>query len=167
MNDRQLEQDAGKSHSKIGGWLILYALGLVLYPLQTLFLLVTKLLPAVFSDNWAALTSPTNPGYHTLWAPLVTAELVGSIGFFLCSIFIIIFFFQRRHWVPKLVICFLIANVLFVGADYFLINFFLIRTDSVNVDATINFVRTVVAGAIWIPYFMFSRRVSKTFTRRN
>jgi len=165
MNDRPLEQDAGKSHSKIGGWLILYALGLVLYPLQTLFLLVTKLLPAVFSDNWAALTSPTNPGYHTLWAPLVTAELVGSIGFFLCSIFIIIFFFQRRHWVPKLVIFFLIANVLFVGADYYIINFFLIRTNSVNVDATINFVRTVVAGAIWIPYFMFSRRVSKTFTR--
>jgi len=165
MNDRPLEQDAGKSHSKIGGWLILYALGLVLYPLQTLFLLVTKLLPAVFSDNWAALTSPTNPGYHTLWAPLVTAELVGSIGFFLCSIFIIIFFFQRRHWVPKLVIFFLIANVLFVGADYYIINFFLIRTNSVNVDATINFVRTVVAGAIWIPYFMFSRRVEKTFTR--
>jgi len=165
MNDRQLEQDAGKPHSKIGGWLILYALGLVLYPLQTLFALVTKLLPAVFSDNWAALTSPTNPGYHTLWAPLVTAELVGSIGFFLCSIFIIIFFFQRRHWVPKLVIFFLIANVLFVGADYYIINFFLIRTNSVNVDATINFVRTVVAGAIWIPYFMFSRRVEKTFTR--
>ena len=67
MNDGQSEQDAGKSYSQIGGWLILYALGLVLYPLQTLFLLVTKLLPAIFSDNWAALTSPTNPGYHTLF----------------------------------------------------------------------------------------------------
>ena len=165
MNDGQFEQDAAKSYSQIGGWLILYAVGLVLYPLQTLFLLVTKLLPAIFSDNWAALTSPTNPGYHTLWAPLVIAELVGSIGFFLGSIFIIIFFFQRRHWVPNLVIFFLIANVIFVGADYFIINLFLIRTNSVNVDATINFVRTVVAGAIWIPYFMFSRRVSKTFTR--
>ena len=165
MNDGQSEQDAGKSCSKIGGWLILYAVGLVLYPLQTLFLLVTKLLPAVFSDNWAALTSPTNPGYHTLWAPLVIAELAGSIGFFLCSIFIVIFFFQRRHWIPKLVIFFLIANVIFVGADYFIINLFLIRTNSVNVDATINFARTVMAGAIWIPYFLFSRRVEKTFTK--
>ena len=165
MNDAQSKQDAAKSYSKIGGWLILYAVGLVLYPLQTLFLLVTKLLPAIFSDNWAALMSPTNPGYHTLWAPLVIAELVGSIGFFLGSIFIIIFFFQRRQWVPNLVIFFLIANVIFVGADYFIINLFLIRTNSVNVDATINFVRTVVAGAIWIPYFMFSQRVEKTFTK--
>ncbi len=165
MNDGQSEKDAGKSYSQIGGWLILYAVGLVLYPLQTLFLLVTKLLPAIFSDNWAALTSPTNPGYHTLWAPLVIVELVGSIGFFIGSIFIIIFFFQRRCWVPSLAIFFLIANVIFVGADYFIINLFLIRTNSVNVAATVNFVRTVVAGAIWIPYFMFSRRVSKTFTR--
>ena len=165
MNDRQPEQDTGKSYSKIGGWLILYALGLVLYPVQTLFLLVTEILPAVFSDNWAALTSQTNPGYHTLWAPLVIAELAGSIGFFLCSIFIVIFFFQRRHWIPKLVIFFLIANVIFIGADYFIINFFLIRTNSVNVDATINFARTVMAGAIWIPYFLFSRRVEKTFTK--
>lgn len=165
MNERPPERDSGKSYSKIGGWLILYAIGLVLYPVQTLFSLVTVLLPAVFSDNWAALTSPTNPGYHSLWAPLVLTELAGSIGFFIGSIFIVIFFFQRRHWVPKLVIFFLIANVIFIGADYFIINIFLIRTNSVNVDATINFVRTVVAGVIWIPYFLFSRRVKKTFTK--
>ena len=164
MNDQQHGHAAGKSYSKIGGWLILCAVGLVLYPVQTLFSLVTEIIPAVFSDNWAALTSPTDPGYHTLWAPLVIAELVGSMGFFVWSIFIVIFFFQRRHWAPRLVIFFMIANILFVGTDYFIINFFLIRTNTVNVDATINFVRTMVAGAIWIPYFMFSGRVKKTFT---
>jgi hypothetical protein len=165
MNARQPEQDTGKPYAKIGGWLLLCALGLMIYPVQTLYTLIAKLLPAVFSDNWAALTSPENPGYHTLWAPLVIAELVGSIGFLICSIFIVIFFFHRRYWIPKLVIFFMAANIIFVGADYFIINFFLVRTDSVDVDATINFVRTVVAGAIWIPYFMFSRRVEKTFTR--
>jgi hypothetical protein len=165
MNDRQPEQDDRKSYSKIGGWLILCAVGLVLYPVQSLYSLITELIPVVFSDNWAALTSPTNPGYHSLWAPLVIAELVGSIGFFICSIVIVIFFFRRHHWAPKLIIVFMIANMIFVGADYFIINFFLIRTNSVNVDTTINFVRTVVAGAIWVPYFMFSRRVAKTFTR--
>ncbi|MBW2482397.1 MAG: DUF2569 domain-containing protein [Deltaproteobacteria bacterium] len=165
MTIRQPEQDAGKSYSKIGGWLILCAAGLVLYPIQSLYLLVTRLIPAVFSDNWAALTTPTNPGYHSLWAPLVVAELTGSIVLLMLSIFIVILFFRRHRWIPRLVIFFMAASIIFVGADYFVINFFLIRTNSVNVDTTINFVRTVVAGDIWIPYFMFSKRVAKTFTR--
>jgi len=165
MNDSHPEYDSGKGYSKIGGWLILFAVGLVLYPVQTLFLLVTELFPAVFSDNWAALTSPANPGYHSLWAPLVIFELVGSSVFFIYSIFTIVNFFQRRRRVPGLVFFFLAANIIFVSTDYLTINFFLIRGNSMNVDATINFVRTVVAGAIWIPYFMFSRRVKQTFTR--
>ncbi len=165
MNDRQPTHESAKSDARIGGWLILCAVGLVLYPVQSLYSLITELVPVVFSDNWAALTSPTNPGYHSLWAPLVIAELVGSIGFFIYSIVIVIFFFGRHHRAPRLIIVFMIANMIFVGADYFIINFFLIRTDSVNVDATINFVRTIVAGAIWVPYFMFSTRVAKTFTK--
>ena len=158
-------QNEGKSYSKIGGWLIVCAVGLILYPLQTLYSLVTKLIPAVLSDNWAALTSPTNPGYDSLWAPLVIAELAGSIGFLIFSIVLVIFFFRRNRRVPQLVIFFMAANILFVGADYFIINFFLIRTHSINIDTTTNFVRTVVAGCIWIPYFMFSKRVAGTFTR--
>jgi len=165
MNDSHSEQDNGKAYKKIGGWLILFAFGLVLYPLQTLFLLITDLFPAVFSDNWAALRSPANPGYHSLWAPLVIFELVGSSVFFLYSILTIAWFFQRRRRVPGLVIFFLVANIVFVSTDYLVINLFLIRGNSMNVDTTINFVRTAVAGAIWIPYFMFSRRVKQTFIR--
>ena len=165
MNQRYTEQAGGKSYSKIGGWLLLCAVGLVVYPVQSLYSLVTELIPALFSDNWAALTTPDNPGYHSLWVPLVIAEVAGSIVFFMLSIAIVILFFRRHHWVPKLVIFFMAANIVFVGADYFIINFFLIRSNSVNVDTTVNFVRTVVAGAIWIPYFMFSKRVEKTFTK--
>ena len=163
MNVRQSDHNDGNSNPKIGGWLILCAIGLVLYPVQTLFSLVTEIIPAIFSDNWVTLTSPTDPGYHSLWTPLVIAELVGNICFFIFSIFIVVFFFQQRRCVVKLFIFFLIANIIFVGSDYIIINFFLIRTNTVNMDATINFVRTVVAGAIWIPYFILSKRVSKTF----
>ena len=165
MKDTHPGQDHEKSYDKIGGWLILFAVGLVLYPLQTLYLLVTELFPAVFSDNWAALTTPTDPGYHSLWAPLVIFELVGSSVFFIFSIILIVWFFQRRRRVPGLVFLFLAANIIFVSTDYWIINFYLIRGNLINLDATINFVRTVVAGAIWIPYFMFSKRVAKTFTR--
>ena len=165
MKDSNSRQDNGKTYDKIGGWLILFAFGLVLYPVQTLYSLVTNLFPAILSDNWTALTTPTNPGFHTLWAPLVIFELVGSSAFFIYSILIIVWFFKRRRRVLLHVYIFLAANMIFVSTDYLVINLVLIRGSSMNLDTTTNFVRTIVAGAIWIPYFMFSKRVAKTFTR--
>jgi hypothetical protein len=85
MKDSYSGQDNAKNYDKIGGWLILFAFGLVLYPVQTLYSLATNLFPAILSDNWAALTTPTNSGFHTLWAPLVIFELVGSSTFFIYS----------------------------------------------------------------------------------
>ena len=165
MKDRNPGRENSNAYDKIGGWLILFAFGLLLYPVQTLYVLVAKLFPAILSENFTALTTPTNPGYNSLWAPLVIFELVGSSAFFLYSLFIIAWFFQRRRRVPGQVYIFLVANMIFVSTDYLVINLFLIRGNSLNLETTTNFVRTVVAGAVWIPYFMFSRRVRQTFTR--
>jgi hypothetical protein len=59
----------------------------------------------------------------------------------------------------------LAGNLVFVGFDYLVTTFIIIRPSSINMDATINFVRTTAAGLIWIPYFIFSKRVGKTFVK--
>ncbi|MBT8373183.1 MAG: DUF2569 domain-containing protein [Deltaproteobacteria bacterium] len=41
----------------------------------------------------------------------------------------------------------------------------LATTDPANMGPIINFVRTLVASIIWITYFLFSKRVKRTFTR--
>jgi len=165
MTDRKTGQGDKIAYQKIGGWLILCAIGLILYPVQTLVALITELLPALSPENWLALTSPTSPYYHSFFAPLVIAELVGNICFFIFSIGLVVFFFQQRKYAPKLIILFLTANLIFVGFDYFVTTFIIIRSSSINMDATINFVRTTVAGMVWIPYFIFSKRVGRTFVK--
>jgi len=165
MTDRKTGQGDKIAYQKIGGWLILCAIGLILYPVQTLVALITELLPALSPENWSALTSPTSPYYHSFFAPLVIAELVGNICFFIFSIGLVVFFFQQRKYAPKLIILFLTANLIFVGFDYFVTTFIIIRSSSINMDATINFVRTTVAGMVWIPYFIFSKRVGRTFVK--
>jgi len=152
-------------YPKIGGWLILCAIGLLLYPVQTMVFLITELIPALSPENWSALTSPASPYYHSYLAPLLIAELVGNICFFIFSICLVVFFFQRRKYAPKLIVLFLIGNLIFVGFDYFVTTFIIIRPSSINMDATINFVRTTVAGLVWIPYFIFSKRVARTFVK--
>jgi len=165
MTDRKTRQAGENTYQKIGGWLILCAIGLILYPVQTLVFLITELMPALSPENWSALTSPTSPYYHSFLAPLVVAELVGSVCFFIFSICLVVFFFQLRKYAPKLIILFLTGNLIFVGFDYFVTTFIIIRSSSINMDATINFVRTVVAGMVWIPYFIFSKRVERTFVK--
>ena len=165
MADRKTRKGDETAYQKIGGWLILCAIGLILYPVQTLVFLFTELIPALSPENWSALTSPASPYYHSFLAPLVIAELVGNICFFIFSICLVIFFFQQRKYAPKLIILFLAGNLIFVGFDYFVTTFIIIRSSSIDMDATINFVRTMVAGMVWVPYFIFSKRVGKTFVK--
>jgi Protein of unknown function (DUF2569) len=163
MTDRKPRQGSEIAYQRIGGWLILSAIGLVLYPVQTMVFVITELIPALSPENWTALTSPTSPYYHSFLAPLVIAELIGNVCFFIFSICLAVFFFQQRKHAPKLIILFLAGNLLFVGFDYFVTTFIIIRSTSINMDAMINFIRTAVAGLVWIPYFIFSKRVERTF----
>ena len=106
-----------KNYDKIGGWLILCAVGLLLYPVQTAVTLFTKIVPALSQNNWSTLTSPASASYHPLWGPLLIMELVGNVCFLVLSISVILFFLKRRKFVPKLAIVFMTLNLAFVAVD--------------------------------------------------
>jgi len=154
-----------KNYDKIGGWLIICAIGLVLYPVQTAVSLYAEIIPAFYSTHWSLLTGPDSVSYHPLWAPLLIAELIGNGCFLVFSIGVVAFFFKQRKFVPGLAIIFFASNFIFVGLDYYFTQILLAQTDPANMRPTLNFVRTLVASLIWIPYFILSKRVKRTFTR--
>ena len=161
----QTSINSDPSDHKIGGWFLLYAVGLVLYPVKLALSLVTELAPVFSHENWTRLTTPGTMGYDPLWRPVLISELVGNCCFLLFSICLIVFFFQRRHIVPRMVVIFLLSNLVFVGVDFYLTYFYLLGADSVSTEAVINIVRTAVASMIWTPYFMVSKRVKATFVK--
>jgi Protein of unknown function (DUF2569) len=165
MTFAQSSIDDKKKYEKIGGWLILCAVGLLLYPMQTAVSLFTDIIPALSENNWFILTSPDSVAYHPLWGPLLIMELAGNVCFLGFSIAVISLFFTRRKFVPKLAVAFIAANLVFVGLDYYLTRVILVKSDPVNLESLANFIRTLVASIVWIPYFLFSKRVKKTFTR--
>ena len=154
-----------KNYDKIGGWLILCAVGLLLYPVQTAVTLFTKIVPALSQNSWSTLTSPASASYHPLWGPLLMMELVGSVCFLVFSIFVILFFLKRRKFVPKLAVVFMALNLVFVAVDYYLARTVLLEAEPVNLESTVNLIRTLVASVIWISYFLYSKRVKRTFTQ--
>lgn len=157
--------DGQKNYDKIGGWLIICAIGLALYPIQTAVSLYTEIIPAFSSENWSRLTVPSSISYHPLWAPLLISELVGNGCFLVFSIWVVVLFFKQRKFFPRLAIIFLAFNFIFVSLDYYFTQIILTNIDPTNMGPVTNFVRTLVASLIWIPYFLFSKRVKGTFTR--
>jgi hypothetical protein len=166
-HDKMVASDdsSGVHRDRIGGWLLLFAIGLVIYPVRAVFSLGTQILPAFASTTWTGLTRPDAPNYHPLWKPLLIFELAGNVLLALCVLWLLVWFFQRRKAAPRLAIIFLVLNLFYVGADT-LWAWNLPGGGQPLAFATLrDVVRTAVACLIWIPYFIFSKRVKETFVR--
>jgi hypothetical protein len=152
-----------QQYEKIGGWLILVAIGLVLTPLRSLVIVGRIYLPMFMTERWAALTTPGGPAYHPLWAPILIFEFVGNIAVMLFGVVAAVCLFQKRRIFPKLMIAFLLSNLLFVGADYVVADWIPAVARQNDRESLRELGRTLFACLIWIPYFLVSKRVTGTF----
>jgi hypothetical protein len=156
---------SGGHRDRIGGWLILFAIGLVIYPVGAVFSLVTQILPAFSSATWTGSAHTAAPHYHLLWKPLLIFELAGNLILALCVLWLLVLFFQRRRVARRLAILFLVFNLLYVGVDTLWAWILSEGGQSLAFATLRDTVRTAVACMIWIPYFIFSKRVKETFVR--
>ncbi len=152
-----------KKYNKIGGWLILVAIGLILTPIRLLVVVAKDLLPVFSGDTWSRLTTPGTEAYHPLWAPLLLFEIIGNGLFFLFPIIAAIFFFQKRTFAPKLIIVLLLSNLVFVAIDYFAADLIPFVASQDDTGSLMELVRVFIASSIWVPYFLVSKRVKATF----
>lgn len=153
--------DAGKVEG-IRGWLILVAIGLCVQPLLLLKALAdnaTTLKP----DTWRILTTPGGPAYHPLWAPLLLGEVGVNLVLLVWSGALLYCFFVRKRGFPRMVIAFMGVSLAAVLADLVVAR----AIPSVQTRLTVNDYgqvgRSAIGAAIWIPYFLRSRRVAATF----
>lgn len=150
--------------SGLGGWLILPMLGLILSPIKLGAMLATTYYPIFSEGYWEVLTNPGSEAYHALWAPLLIFEIVGNSGFLIGAIVLLVFFFQRHHRFPTLMIWFLGLNLAFVGIDFFAADLIPAVAAAPDPESTQELIRAITGAAIWIPYFLKSVRVKNTFT---
>jgi len=160
-------ETSNKKYNKIGGWLILPVIGLVISPVLLLDKIFNDFLPVLFNNEiWNYLTLPTSEGYHPMWAAALYYEFYGNIAMLIFIVIILIFFFKKHKITPVLMIFYLIANLMFVFFDQIIIQSIPSVTEVVEVERVyIEIVRAFISAAIWIPYFIFSKRVKGTFTK--
>ncbi|MAZ27919.1 MAG: hypothetical protein CL868_12695 [Cytophagaceae bacterium] len=148
-------------HLDIGGWLILIAIGLVLSPILIVF---TGIIGQNFFD--AATINAMYPDNIPMII-ILALELTFNTMYLVFSVFIIVVFFKQRTIVPRLMIYFLAAPLVFNILDVVLVS--TLYSELYSGEEIASLMGTIlgsgIRAAIWIPYFLISTRVQKTFTR--
>lgn len=134
----------------IGGWLILPA---ILLPLGVILGLYSKTLAAAHLSEIAT----------DKYGGLFLTELALDTALLLLLIYATVLFFRKKRRTPTIVITyfalnFAIANLVLVAEIFLGLSDFVLG----NLDSVIN---SLFSGAIWIPYFVISKRVQATFVK--
>jgi hypothetical protein len=153
------------TYERIGGWLILLGIGLVISPFKVGATMIKDLLPVFANGSWGILTTPGSHAYHPLWAPLIIFEVVGNIGTIVLCLITSWFFFHKSRIAPQLVIAFLLINLVLIGGDFLLSNLIPAVARHSNAGTIRDLTRSFIAAAIWVPYCLRSKRVKATFVR--
>ncbi|MBA4135700.1 MAG: hypothetical protein C0518_00125 [Opitutus sp.] len=158
-----LLNEAGR-FAGISGWLLLPAIGLIFRPV----LIVTQLSSSatVYFDErtWAALTTAGLETYQPAVAVLVACELVGNSTLLMLVFLTGFFFFRRKQQAPALYIALLSYQPVLLALDM-LGTALVISGQKPDPEMIKSLLQSLVAAAIWIPYFLKSQRVRATFTR--
>ena len=137
-----------KELTGIGGWLVLPAIGLVLSPFAAIMFIIMDL--EAMEDM---------PRYQHLFAFEIGANVIIAL-FAVVAAFL---FFSKNKMTPKVAIAFLVTNLalMLIGTVMIVEEF----GSGVDSEAYTDLIRSVVAAAIWIPYFINSKRVKNTFVK--
>jgi hypothetical protein len=149
----------------IGGWLLLPLLGLVVSPIRVIHQLATELMPVMRGDVWSVLTNPASSTYHPLWASTIVLELAGSAGIVLFGFWVLAAFLTKSSTTPKLFILWIAASAALQALDIMLISQIPSVASQLGAGDFRGLLHTAIGAAIWIPYFLKSKRVANTFVQ--
>lgn len=158
-----MDENKSAEPLKIGGWLILVGIGIVVSPIRLLHSLVTTY-PQIFSDGtWEALTTAGSEAYSTIWAPLLIGEIAVNSLMVLLGLYLAFLFFTKRVSFPKWYLGVALFSSTFILLDAYLVTLVVPELEVFDSETAKEFGRSLVALFIWAPYLLISQRAKDTF----
>lgn len=150
------------SELEIGGWLVLPMIGLF-FTLLFSALSVYQDSSFYFHNWWSVFTGESTISLSFMY--VVLAEFIYNTWFLIFTVLILVLFFKKRSCLPPLICILYFVSFLFPILDLEAIRF--ISEDLVTSESETEIYtqsgKALVGAIIWIPYFMVSTRVKRTF----
>lgn len=141
-----------KELGKIGGFLYLPALGIILSIISGIYGFLSSI------KSYHGVTDITTALY-----PFIIYQMVCFAILLALSVYITGVFFGKKKKTPFYYILFISLNLMFVISNVAIAHFqYGVAVDS---DMLTSMARTLISACIWIPYFLVSVRVKRTFVR--
>ncbi len=144
----KIDTDSSATPKGIAGWLIIPAIGLVLGPISSLAALIMGI-------NMIQSFAPELHGVVRLWL----SGLI-DVAMIIATIVVAVFFFKKRRIAVHAIVGLMAASIIVSTIQTFLNVSMFGEVDSDTIEPIVH---ACVFGAVWIPYFLKSKRVKNTF----
>ncbi|WP_130284774.1 DUF3857 domain-containing protein [Aquimarina brevivitae] len=159
-------QNPREESLKIGGWLILIAIGITITPIRSIIAMYTEFDNFFSAATWAYISQEHSSLTELSYSLLIILEIIYNAAFLVYSILIAILFYQRRTILPQLIIIYYVVTFAFTVLDT-VVAFSLndtLYSETDKIEAYKDIARSLFVMVIWVPYFLVSKRVKSTFT---
>jgi tetratricopeptide (TPR) repeat protein/transglutaminase-like putative cysteine protease len=148
----------------LGGWLVLVGINIVVGIVSHVIATLNYI--HIFADEarWHDMTTPGNKLYEPMWAVTMYYEWATLVLAGLVTVLATVLFFMKKFTFPRLMIAFMVARLLIQMVDQYLASQIHSLPEFARIASGGAIVTTIFGCAIWIPYFIRSRRVRATFT---
>jgi len=150
------------AYEGIGGWLLVVIFGYLFGIGDGIKLLVSNYASVWDIARWSLLTVPGNSAYNPVWAPALLFEILFHLYAVVFSILALLLLWKRRASLPGVMIWLLSVSLIASLIDDLLVHH-LPSALKLTADSNHDLVKAAVHAAIWIPYFLVSKRVKATF----
>jgi len=163
--DINAHEEVPPTAPKIRGFLIVVAVGLVLSFLQNLGELGWSLVP-LRGETWEKLTTPGFSSYHPSWKPVLIFGIISTVVILVLNVVVLVLFFRKHRFFPTFVVVLIPVIFVFMLAGYYLEGLVpAIAATQAYAKHRNELIVKFIAMHMWVPYFVVSDRVRRTFIR--
>lgn len=166
LQPKEQEQEQQPQQQKelkgIGGWLYLVAFGVIVAPLR-LAVEYYPMLIDYFTGGYEITTNPNSKAYVPHLELLLGMEMVANAFMLLLTLVLVVLFFSKHRWFPRVFIFLCVFTPLFLIADAMAVQMVMPSIEVYDTTLVREIARSVIYSLIWIPYMLVSKRVKNTF----